>query len=359
MPPLLSVIVPAHRVAEYLPACLDSILGSTLRDLEVVVVDDGSPDETGAIADRYAQRDSRVRVLHTPNQGVGPARDDGVRAATGKYLAFADSDDLVPEDAYEALVGSLEVTGSDFAAGNAWRLLPDEGLVPSWVHKDVFDEDRPRTHLRAFPALVRDRMVWNKVFRRSFWEQGGYTFPAMRYEDYPVAIRTHLDARSVDVLSRRVYIWRQRAGEGSITQQALSVDNVRDRISSAEMVLDMVASEDEQVRDLVHAHFVAVDMTTLAHAIAAATGRDRAELRVAAVAFARRVAPRFTGVTRFSKVVYRLLRAGLPEAAAQLTRWRDLRGVLAGRRPGPSATSRAAGSPSPDTVERRDPPRLS
>lgn len=354
MSPLLSVIVPAHRVADYLPACLDSILASSLNDLEVVVVDDGSPDETGAIADRYAARDPRVRVLHTENQGVGPARDAGVAAATGKYLAFADSDDLVPEGAYASLVASLEETGSDFAAGNAWRLLPGEGLVPSWVHRDVFAVDRPRTHVRAFPALVRDRMVWNKVFRRSFWDQGGYTFPAMRYEDYPVAIRTHLDARSVDILSERVYVWRQRDGEGSITQQALSVDNVRDRIRSAEMVLDMVAGEPAEVRDLVHAHFVAVDMTTLAHAIAAARGRDRAELRASAVGFARRVAPRFHGVTRFSRVVYGLLRAGLPEVAARLSRWRQFRGALGRRRP--AAASGTAASPSTDTVERREPP---
>lgn len=94
--PLVSVVVPAYDVAAYLPACLDSLLAQTHRNLEVVVVDDGSPDDSGAIAEEYAGRDPRVRVVHIVNRGLGGARNEGLRHVRGDVIGFADSDDVVP-----------------------------------------------------------------------------------------------------------------------------------------------------------------------------------------------------------------------------------------------------------------------
>ncbi len=88
--PRLSVVVPVYRVEAWLPACLDSVLDSQLRDLEVMVVDDGSPDGSGEIAERYAARDRRVRVIHTDNHGLGAARNEGLRHAEGAFVGFAD-----------------------------------------------------------------------------------------------------------------------------------------------------------------------------------------------------------------------------------------------------------------------------
>lgn len=247
MPPLLSVVVPAYGVGEYLPACLDSILAQTLTDLEVIVVDDGSPDECGEIADDYAAVDERVIVLHTENQGLGPARNEGARVATGKYLTFADSDDLIPPRAYELLVSSLERTGSDIAAGNTWRYIEGKGNVQSWTHAEAFAETRIKTHIREFPTLIRDRMVWNKVFRRSFWDEHGFEFPAIRYEDYPVTLPAHLKATSVDIFTDKVYHWRQRLAENSITQRSLELDNLTDRVVSAELTLDVADAEGGEI----------------------------------------------------------------------------------------------------------------
>lgn len=333
--PKLSVVVPAYDVGEYLPACLDSVLASTLADLEVIVVDDGSPDESGEIADDYASRDPRVRVVHTPNQGLGPARNVGVEHATGRYLAFLDSDDLVPARAYELLVDSLESTGSDIAAGNAWRYIEGKGPVPSWVHAEVFRADRPSTHVREFPELGKDRMAWNKVFRRSFWDAHGYRFPAMRYEDYPVMLRAHLDAATVDVLSDKVYFWRERRGERSITQRSLDLDNVRDRIVSAHMVLDLVQHEARELRRIVHAFLAAVDLVTVAEALAQAADGDLEVIGREAVALARRLEVPSRAVKPFAGLAHRLLKADRPDVLAQLARSRATRSrrALSGLRP--------------------------
>ncbi|TDC84216.1 glycosyltransferase [Micromonospora sp. KC606] len=218
-PPVLSVVVPMFEVEPYVSPCLESLVCQKLDDIEIVVVDDGSTDGSRAIADRWARQDSRIRVLEQPNAGLSAARNTGVRAAHGRYLAFCDSDDVVPANAYAALVGSLETTGSDFASGDVRRFnSTDVRSHPGY--RDTFARDLRRAHIRRDTALVRDRMVWNKVFRRSFWDAKklGFTLPV--FEDAPVMIRAHIEASAVDVLSEVVYLWRMRdQGVPSITQR--------------------------------------------------------------------------------------------------------------------------------------------
>lgn len=272
MAPLLSIIVPFYGVQDYLADCLDSLRAQTLTDFEVIAVDDGSPDGSLAIAERYAAADPRFRVLRQPNQGPGPARDTGARVATGRYLAFVDGDDLVPPGAYELMVSTLERTGSSFVAGNANRMSPDGVVYPSWTHKEAFATDVLQTSVRTMPILIRDRMIWNKVYRRDFWVRGGYRFPAIRYEDYPVSMAVHLDADRVDVLSAPVYIWRDRPAGNSITQKVFESDNLHDRVTSARMVLDLLVDRGtpELVR-LAKQYLVDVDLLAVAGGLVHAT----------------------------------------------------------------------------------------
>lgn len=105
--PLISVIVPVYKVEQYLNACVDSILAQTYTNLEIILVDDGSPDSCGAICDEYAEKDSHVRVIHKENGGASAARNDGMKYCTGDYLAFIDSDDTVAPDWIENLYASI------------------------------------------------------------------------------------------------------------------------------------------------------------------------------------------------------------------------------------------------------------
>ena len=173
----LSVVVPIFNVEEFLEESLESIARQTMRDLEVIMVDDGSTDGSAVIAKSFAAHDPRFRLLQQQNQGPGPARNEGVRSAAGKYLAFVDGDDLLDPQAYEVLVGSLDRSGSDIACGGVRRLLPG-GVGPSYLHEEPFRETLRRTHVSRRPALLQDRTVWNKVFRRSFWDPHGLTFAA-------------------------------------------------------------------------------------------------------------------------------------------------------------------------------------
>jgi glycosyltransferase involved in cell wall biosynthesis len=235
MSPTLSIVVPTFDTEPYISACLESLLTQRLTDVEIVVVDDGSTDASPVIAEQWMRKDSRVRVLKQPHTGVSAARNAGVRAARGRYLAFCDSDDLVSATGYASLVGSLESTGSDIASGDV-RRLDRTGVRPHPGYRDLFARDRRRTHIRRDTALIRDRMVWNKVFRRSFWDARNLAFELPEYEDAPVMIRAHIEASVVDVLSEVVYYWRIRElGTPSITMRRDEPSNIA---ACMRMVLD-------------------------------------------------------------------------------------------------------------------------
>jgi CDP-glycerol glycerophosphotransferase len=238
--PTIGIVVPAYDVEDYLPACLDSILAQSHDQLDVVVVDDGSPDASGEIAEQYAARDRRVRVVHIDNRGLGAARNEGLRHVRGDYLGFADSDDVVPPTAYATQVGALERSGSDLATGSILRWEGDVLLEPPWMRR-LHHPARTDVSLLDHPELLGDVFAWNKVYRRSFWDDAGLGWPeGVRYEDQPTTTRAFLEADGVDVLPDVVYHWRIRHDGTSITQQRASVRDLEDRIATKRMALASV-----------------------------------------------------------------------------------------------------------------------
>lgn len=235
--PRVSVVVPIYNVEPYLAECLASIAAQSFRDLEVIIVDDGSTDGSAAIAERFAAADGRFRIVTQPNGGLGNARNNGAAVAGGEFLAFVDSDDVLPPYAYKLLLESLDATGSDFATGNVHRLTKT-GTAQSPFLAAAFAQTRPKTHVTEYRPLIADRIVPNKLWRRSFWDAGGYRFPeGMLHEDIPVVVPAHFDARSVDVFSEPVYLYRIRDGDDlSITQRRLEQRALLDRMTGIEQV---------------------------------------------------------------------------------------------------------------------------
>ncbi|MEV0146638.1 MULTISPECIES: glycosyltransferase family 2 protein [unclassified Nonomuraea] len=243
MAPLVSVVVPFYNVEQYIAECLESLAAQTLADIEVILVDDGSVDGSRRIAEGFASRDPRFVVVRQPNRGPGPARNEGVRWARGSYLAFADSDDVVPPGAYELLVSSLERTGSDLACGGVRRMADGE-LSSSSLHDKIFRRAVRRTHIMDRRVLVRDRTVWNKLYRKDFWYEHRLRFRQGIYEDVPLSMRAHVLAASVDLLPDVVYHWRKReSGETSITQRRAELPNLADRLEAIRAVRSFLQEE--------------------------------------------------------------------------------------------------------------------
>lgn len=317
----LAVILPLYNVAAYLPACLDSLRAQTLADLDVVMVDDGSTDATAEIASRYAAADGRFRLISQPNAGCGPARNLGASESDSPYLTFLDGDDLVPPRALEALVTSLERTDSDFAAGNARRFCDRRMVRESWLHQALFSERFERTHVSRFPGLARDRMIWNKVFRRSFYERQGFQFLPIRCQDYPVTLRAHLEADAVDVVAEVVYYWRIRGSGDSATQRSTRPDHLRDRLRSAHLVLD-AAQTDRRIWQVVSNQFMQIDVPVFANAIADAPAAQRPSLFAQARAVVRRLRPTGADVPAYANAAGTAIGSGSVAEVLALESWR-------------------------------------
>ena len=254
-------MVPVYNVEAYLAECLDSILAQPFADLEVVVVDDGSTDGSGRIAEEYARKDDRIRLVRQQNAGLGAARNNGVPLCRGEYLTFVDSDDVLPSDAYTPLVEALDRTGSDLVVGRLKRFDSTREWASPRMRQNHAD-DRLRTSVEKFPAILADVWAMNKVYRRSFWDAAALSFPeGVRYEDQPTLTRAYLLAGSFDVLRHTCYLWRSREDQSSITQRRHEIADLRDRVAtkrdSTEAVVTLGSAA---VREAWYADILPIDM---------------------------------------------------------------------------------------------------
>jgi len=216
--PLLSVIVPVYDVAAYLPRCLDSILSQADRCTQVIAVDDRSPDASGAILDAYAERDSRVRVLHLPtNVGLGQARNVGIDHAIGEYLWFVDGDDWLPAGAVRAVVERLALTEPDVLIVDHAEVADEMAPLRSASGRVITGVAAP-VRLAQRPQLLRlAQSACTKIVRRSFLTDLGLRFRPGWYEDCSFSRLLLLAAGRIDVLDRVCYCYRQDR-DGGITR---------------------------------------------------------------------------------------------------------------------------------------------
>lgn len=234
--PKVSVIVPAYNVARYLEDAVGSVQRQTYRNLEIVIVNDGSQDNSGEIADQIARSDKRVRVIHKLNGGLGAARNTGLSNTSGKYVTFVDSDDQLPPRAIETLLESLERTGSDFAIGAMERFNSTRVWIPEWV-TEVHDKKREAIQAHDHPPILWDVFACNKLFRRSVWDERVGLFPeGVLYEDQECTAKLYVQGAIFDSLTDIVYRWRFRDDGSSITQNKHSEEDLEQRLLVARTV---------------------------------------------------------------------------------------------------------------------------
>lgn len=167
--PLISVIVPVYNVEKYLPRCIDSILNQTYKNLEIILVDDGSPDNCPAICDEYAQKDSRIKVIHKANGGVSSARNVGLDVATGEYIGFVDSDDWIEPDMYEFLFMRATDYNVDISrCASVWEYGKGrcEEILTDNENENMFLLDGEDLILDLVNGAWDEGVVWNKLYKK-------------------------------------------------------------------------------------------------------------------------------------------------------------------------------------------------
>ena len=215
--PLISVIVPVYNVEQYLDPCMESIVGQTYRQLEILVVDDGSTDSSGEMCDRWAERDERIRVIHQPNGGLSAARNTALDIMQGELVMMVDSDDVLHPGCTSVLLKALQDHSADIAIGD---------YQPFYDGQAVFTEQAPRlgsttvyNQHDAILAILYQRglthSAWGRLYKSSLFD--GIRYPVGKfYEDFAIIYPLLLKCHKIVKTDSKIYGYRQR--EKSILQ---------------------------------------------------------------------------------------------------------------------------------------------
>lgn len=224
--PSLSIVIPTYNVEKYLVKCVKSVCNQTLEDIEIIVVDDGSTDSSGRIADELTYTDSRIKVIHQVNSGLGPARNTGIDTATGDYVGFVDSDDWVEPDMFEGLLAEAKRHDADVCACG-FKTVSDEYV------RGIYRQSLANTTLKGNERIEGYRLdfygprddsneerplvsVCIRIYKRSFLNKKQIRFRNIRSEDIDFNIRAMRDAQIISFTEFTPYCYR-KDGQPSIT----------------------------------------------------------------------------------------------------------------------------------------------
>ena len=215
--PLISVIVPVYNVADYLDQCLQSIVDQTYRQLEILVVDDGSTDDSGTLCDRWAERDERIRVIHQPNGGLSAARNTAIDIMQGELVMMVDSDDVLHPDCTSILLQAMQDHVADIAIGDYQPFYDGQAIftdqAASQAAPAIYNQ-----HEAILAILYQNGLThsaWGRLYKSSLFD--GIRYPVGKfYEDFAIIYPLLLKCKTIVKIDRKIYGYRQR--EKSILQ---------------------------------------------------------------------------------------------------------------------------------------------
>lgn len=210
----ISVIIPVYKVEAYLPRCIDSVINQTYKNLEIILVDDGSPDKSGEICDKYAALDGRIKVIHKSNEGVAKARNDALDVATGDYIGFVDSDDWIEPDMYEFLMSILSKHDADISM--CGETVYENGKA---IYSDKNNDIQVLDQTDAKKLTVKGGsmgLVWNKLYKKEIIENIRFSSEYGCSEDLMFAYQALGHTNKMVLVKQAKYNYFRR--EGGITK---------------------------------------------------------------------------------------------------------------------------------------------
>lgn len=231
---LVSVIVPVYKVEEYLRECIDSIINQTYKNLEIILVDDGSPDKCGEICEEYARNDSRITVYHKENGGLSDARNYGIKRCNGEYITFVDSDDVIKANLVETLMVLIHKYDADVSASSCVKFTK----LPDWSKSSQAEDYSLSTHDIMREMLYQGRAghgAYAKIYSREVWSDA--EFPkGIYYEDAATIYKIIFRSRRIALTYEKLYGYRTRhdsQSKSSVSPKILDVIPVSQQYYSA------------------------------------------------------------------------------------------------------------------------------
>ena len=207
----LSIIVPVYNVEKYLPKCIESILGQTINDFELILIDDGSEDQSGYICDEYAARDLRIKVIHQKNSGVSCARNSGLEIAKGQFVTFVDSDDWIEPSMYETMINiAKEKTVDVVACGISHYSEEGKYIFSELTDENELDHISLMNSIYSMPNPIGG-CIWNKIYKRSKISDVRYAEGVSMLEDRMFLFDTFLYCENGYKISSTFYNVNERS----------------------------------------------------------------------------------------------------------------------------------------------------
>lgn len=220
MEELISVIIPVYKVEKYINKCIDSIINQTYKNLEIILIDDGSPDNCAKICDEYAKLDERIKVIHKKNGGQSEARNIGLDIAQGKYIGFVDSDDYIKNDMFEVLYRNLIEFNADISITNIIEIKKRQEVIEKYNDIEIYDKTN------IIPMLLNNHItnyLYNKLYKKELWKD--IRLPVGRIlEDMDVMYRILERADRVVCTNRSAYYYLIRE-DSSISKINIKLTN--------------------------------------------------------------------------------------------------------------------------------------
>ena len=217
--PFISVIVPVYNSEKYLSKTLDCIVAQTLKNIEIICVNDGSTDSSLEILQRYSEQDKRIKIINKENGGLSSARNKGIDTAVGQYIGFVDSDDIIPENYYQQLYENAINCNADIVQGRILMLYQENGKIEKWtLNNDILQFDSRNSNLNKL-LLTYASGCWNKIYRKNLFENIRF-INGIYWEDNPFNLEISLKANKIISIPDTYYYYVQRDGSIVYSQNA-------------------------------------------------------------------------------------------------------------------------------------------
>ena len=204
----VSIIIPVYKAEKYLKTCVDSVLSQTYKDLEVILIDDASPDKCGEICEEYAKKDERVKVIHKENEGVSKARNAGLEIATGDYVQFVDSDDYLDVTMTEKLVKAMENDKSDMVLSGFYeKNMNFERVSKAEEEPGVYSKEQILKNIMNNPYSFHYGVLWNKLFKRELLDSVRFSSDMDFGEDFIFNLYYLKYVKNVSVIDEPLYYY--------------------------------------------------------------------------------------------------------------------------------------------------------
>ena len=259
MMPKISVIVPVYKIESYLRQCVDSILAQTHENLEIILVNDGSPDNCGAICDEYAGADDRVVTIHQENRGVSAARNAGIDAATGEYLTFIDSDDWVESDTLEFLYDNLVKHGADISCCSHYFTYVN-AVIPANSESEILQYDSEQAIEAGLIGKEITVGPWGKLYKKRIFDAIRFPLGVKIAEDAFIFADVTSEADRIVIETAPKYYYRQR--KSSAINRAFDVGTM-DIVRAFEKILRIVEARYANIADTARAQVLNANLEVL------------------------------------------------------------------------------------------------